>query len=41
MHIESLEYNLTVSHQPFSDQYTTLADQNGYYLAISTAQTFL
>ena len=31
-----LEYNLTVSHQPFSDHYTTLATQNGHYLAIHT-----
>ena len=29
------EYNLMVGHWPFSDQYTTSADQNGHYLANS------
>ena len=31
-------YNLTVGYWPFSNQYTTLAAQNSYYLAISTVQ---
>ena len=35
------EYNLTVSHRLFSNEYTTLSAQNGQYLAISTEQFYV
>ena len=35
------EYSLIVSYRSFSDHYTTLANQNGHYLAISTEQFFV